>query len=139
MGALTRSISSEREAWTTVAVVARDRMDIESLLRTARVRVDAYDDAESFLLRGSARGLAFVIIDVALPGMSGLELLRRLRDEGHRVPVIVVATESDVPTAVSAMRAGATDFVERPLIEWAVLRQVETLLQGRSGGAEWPS
>ena len=139
MGALTRAMSSEREAWTTVAVVARDRMDIESLLRPAGVRVDAYDDAESFLLHGSTRGLAFVIVDIALPGMSGLELLRRLRGAGHRVPVIVVAVESDVPTAVSAMRAGATDFVERPLIEWAVLRRVETLLHGRSGGGERPS
>ena len=132
-------MSSERESWTTAAVVARDRTDIESLLGPAGVRVDGYDDAESFLLHGSARGLAFVIIDIALPGMSGLELLRRLRGAGHRVPVIVIAAESDVPTAVSAMRAGATDFVERPLIEWAVLRQVETLLQGRSGGDERPS
>jgi two-component system CheB/CheR fusion protein len=132
-------MSSEGEFWTTVAVVARDRTDIESLLRPAGVRVDGYDDAESFLLHGSARGLAFVIIDIALPGMSGLELLRRLRGAGHRVPVIVVAAEADVPTAVSAMRAGATDFVERPLTAWAVLRRVETLLHGRSGGGVRPS
>jgi FixJ family two-component response regulator len=139
MSTLTSPTSCNGDAPIAVAVVAGDRTDIESLLQPAGVRIEAYDDAESFLRHGSARTVAFAIIDVALPGMSGLDLLRRLRDAGLGMPVIVVAAESDVPTAVSAMRAGATDFIERPLVEWAVLRQVNAVLQSRGDGGSRPA
>jgi len=68
-------------------------------------------------------------VDLLLPGMSGLELLRRLRSAGNDVPVILLADESDVPTAVAAMREGATDFIEKPYVDVAVLKQVQKLLR----------
>jgi two-component system response regulator FixJ len=61
--------------------------------------------------------------------MSGLELLRRLRSSGNDVPVILLADESDVPTAVAAIREGATDFIEKPYVDVAVLKQVQKLLR----------
>ena len=64
--------------------------------------------------------MACLIVDLLLPGMSGLELLRRLRSAGNDVPVILLADESDVPTAVAAMREGATDFIEKPYVDVAV-------------------
>ena len=68
--------------------------------------------------------------------MSGLELLRRLRSNGNDVPVILLADESDVPTAVAAMREGATDFIEKPYVNVAILKQVQKLIrgQGTDGG-----
>ena len=63
--------------------------------------------------------------------MSGLELLRRLRSNGSDVPFMLLADESDVPTAVAAMREGATDFIEKPYVDVAVLRQVQKLLHVR--------
>ena len=65
--------------------------------------------------------------------MSGLELLRRLRSNGSDVPVILLADESDVPTAVAAMREGATDFIEKPYVSVAILKQVQKLLHGQGG------
>ena len=71
-----------------------------------------------------------------LPGMSGLELLRRLRSNGNDVPVIVLADESDVPTAVAAMREGAADFIEKPYANIAILKQVQKLVRGQGGSAK---
>ena len=75
--------------------------------------------------------MACLIVDLLLPGMSGLELLRRLRSAGNDVPVILLADESDGPTAVAAMREGATDFIEKPYVNIAILKQVQKLLGGK--------
>ncbi|MCK7492825.1 MAG: response regulator [Comamonadaceae bacterium] len=94
---------------------------------------------ESLPARGERpRELACLIVDLLLPGMSGLELLRRLRSAGNDVPVILLADESDVPTAVAAMREGATDFIEKPYVDVAVLKQVQKLLRGQSGSGAAP-
>jgi two-component system CheB/CheR fusion protein len=55
------------------------------------------------------------LIDAALPGMKGIELLQHLRQEGHLLPSIMITGRSDVSMAVSAMKAGATDFIEKPV------------------------
>ncbi len=112
--------------------VARSAM--ASMLSPTGVGVVGFDSAESYLLSGSARNFACLIVDLLLPGMSGLELLRRLRSNGSDVPVILLADESDVPTAVAAMREGATDFIEKPYVDAAVLRQVQKLLHGQADG-----
>ena len=77
--------------------------------------------------------MACLIVDLMLPGISGLELLRRLRSTGNDVPVILLADESDVPTAVAAMREGATDFIEKPYANVAILKQVQKLIRGQTG------
>ena len=109
--------------------VARDQL--RSLLRGVGVDVSTFDSAESFLLASGGKHVGCLIVDLLLPGMSGLEFLRRLRSAGNDVPVILLADESDVPTAVAAMREGATDFIEKPYGDVAVLRQVQKLLRGR--------
>src|SRR5688572_12530026 len=70
-----------------------------------------------------------IISEVALPDMSGLELLRKLRACAGQLPIILYAREADVPTAVAAMREGATDFIEKPAIALTVLRRVAQLLR----------
>jgi FixJ family two-component response regulator len=92
------------------------------------VDVATFDSAESYLLATNGRPMSCLIVDLLLPGMSGLELLRRLRTAGNDMPVILLADESDVPTAVAAMREGATDFIEKPYVSVAVLKQVQKLL-----------
>jgi FixJ family two-component response regulator len=127
------------EAPPKVGVVDSDpvaRAGIEALLHPVGVTVIAYETAEAYLQSaGTGPSLACLIVDLLLPGMSGLELLRRLRTLGSDVPVILLADESDVPTAVAAMREGATDFIEKPYLSVAVLKQVEKLLlQGKAPG-----
>ena len=105
------------------------RNGLRTLLHGMGVDVSTFDSAESFLLSANGRHLGCLIVDLLLPGMSGLELLRRLRSAGNDVPVILLADESDVPTAVAAMREGATDFIEKPYVDVAVLKQVQKLLR----------
>lgn len=107
--------------------VARD--GLRALLHGTGVDVLTFDSAESYLLAANGRHLGCLIVDLLLPGMSGLELLRRLRSAGNDVPVILLADESDVPTAVAAMREGASDFIEKPYVGVAVLKQVQKLLR----------
>jgi FixJ family two-component response regulator len=130
--------SAAQDAPPVVGVIDSDpvaRSTMKSMLLPVGVDVVEFDSAESYLLSGSARHLACLIVDLLLPGMSGLELLRRLRSNGSDVPVILLADESDVPTAVAAMREGATDFIEKPYVDAAVLRQVQKLLHAHGDGA----
>ena len=106
--------------------VAREAL--RSLLHGVGVDVSTFDSAESYLIAANGRQLACLIVDLLLPGMSGLEFLRRLRQSGNDTPVVLLADESDVPTAVAAMREGASDFIEKPYVNVAVLRQVQKLL-----------
>ena len=123
--------TAKQEAPPVVGVIDPDpvaRSGLRTLLRGLGVDVSTFDSAESYLLAANGRSLACLIVDLLLPGMSGLELLRRLRSAGNDVPVILLADESDVPTAVAAMREGATDFIEKPYVDVAVLKQVQKLL-----------
>ena len=106
---------------------ATDRRTLCSLLSTLDVDVKDFDSAESYLAeRGSAPGC--LITEVALPGMSGLDLLRLLRAAGMSPPIILLGEESDVRAAVTAMREGAIDFIEKPHVDMAILRRVAYLL-----------
>lgn len=117
-----------------VAVIeadATDRNALRSLLSTLDVDVVDYDSAESYLAsrNGDLSGPGCFITDVALPGMSGIELLRLLRaNYDAAVPVILLGEEADVPGAVNAMREGAVDFIEKPCVQIAILRRVTKLL-----------
>jgi FixJ family two-component response regulator len=121
-----------QEAPPVVGVIDPDpvaREGLRALLHGVGVDVSTFDSAESYLLASNGRHLACLIVDLLLPGMSGLEFLRRLRSSGNDTPIVLLADESDVPTAVAAMREGATDFIEKPYVNVAVLRQVQKLLR----------
>lgn len=114
----------------TVAVIeadARDRTALCSLLRTLDVDVKDYDSAESYLA-SHIDMLGCLITEVTLPGMSGLDLLRQLRSRGMTPPVILLGEEADVRAAVTAMREGAVDFIEKPRMDIAVVPRVAYLL-----------
>jgi FixJ family two-component response regulator len=126
-----QKMPAQQEAPPVVGVIDPDpvtRSGLRTLLHGLGIDVSTFDSAESYLLAQNGRHLACLIVDLLLPGMSGLELLRRLRSAGNDVPLILLADESDVPTAVAAMREGATDFIEKPYVDVAVLKQVQKLL-----------
>ncbi|HSN72663.1 MAG TPA: response regulator [Steroidobacteraceae bacterium] len=106
---------------------ARARDALRSLIATLDVDVSTFDTAEDYL--HAHRRANCLIAQIALPGMSGIDLLRRLRSGGDTLPVILLADESDVPTAVAAMREGASDFIEKPHADVAILRRVSQLLR----------
>ena len=90
--------------------------------------VEDYATCEAFLEAYRPGREACLVIDAYLPGMSGLELLQRLGDAGHRLPAIMITGNSDVPIAVQAMKAGASDFIEKPVGRDELLASVERAL-----------
>jgi two-component system response regulator FixJ len=105
---------------------ARDRHALRSLLSPLDAEIHDFDSAESYLAEHEVP--CCLIMEVALPGMSGLDLMRRLRTNGATPPIILLGEESDVSAAVTAMREGAVDFIEKPHLDIAILRRVAYLL-----------
>lgn len=123
------AVAAIRPVIAVIEADASDRRTLCRLLSTLDVDVQDFDSAESYLAAGGD-SLGCLISEVALPGMSGLDLLRLLRSADASPPVILLGEESDVPAAVSAMREGALDFIEKPHVNMAILRRVAYLLEG---------
>ncbi|HAZ61517.1 MAG TPA: hypothetical protein DCY89_08095 [Gammaproteobacteria bacterium] len=125
---------------------------LESMLRAYHLSVRTFPSAEGLLaaLGEAAAGVEVaeavtveseattaegapvcLITELGLPGMSGLELLERLRRRGSRLPVIVMANRTDVQAAVEVMRAGALDYLEKPFSQHRLLERVGEALCGR--------
>lgn len=105
------------------------RESLRALLDTLGLDACTFTSAEGFLnsLR-DADPPACLITELQLHGMSGMDLQRRLRDEGLNVPVIVLATDADVPTAVACMRLGAAHFMEKPIVGPDLAQRLRRLL-----------
>lgn len=100
------------------------RDSVAFLLETAEYQSRTYDSAAAFLDALATLEPGCVITDIRMPQMSGMELVRRLRDEGVSFPVIVITGHADVPLAVEAMKAGVVDFIEKPFGDEALLSAV---------------
>ncbi len=98
--------------------------------------VAGFPSGEAFL-RGFRPGIpACLLVDAALPGMSGIDLLERLRADGHNMPAIVITGQSDVPMAIRAMKAGASDFIEKPVERPGLLASIAHALEGSLNAAK---
>jgi two-component system CheB/CheR fusion protein len=114
---------------------AHIRTGIREVIEEAGCRVEDYPTCETFLEAYRPGAEACLLIDAYLPGMSGLDLIKRLADEGHHLPSIMITGNSDVPMAIAAMKAGASDFIEKPVGRVELLASVErALAQSRDSG-----
>jgi two-component system response regulator FixJ len=104
------------------------RRSLTFLLRTAGIASRAYDSALAFLADADNLAPGCVITDVRMPGMDGLELVRRMKENNFRHPAIVMTGHGDIPLAVEAMKAGATDFIEKPFKDEVLLSAVRAAL-----------
>jgi two-component system CheB/CheR fusion protein len=102
---------------------------IRSMLEGDGRTVEDYASCEAFLEAYHPGRRACLLIDAYLPGMKGLELLQRLREAGHSLPSIMITGNSDVPIAVQAMKAGASDFIEKPVGRDELLASIEHALE----------
>lgn len=109
------------------------RHALAALLGSLGISVRTYDNAEDLLAALDQVDVSMLVSELSLPGMSGIELLRRLRERGVRAPTILLSEDSDIPTAVDAIRAGAVDFIEKPFIDRVLLRRVKAALDGSAG------
>jgi two-component system response regulator FixJ len=106
------------------------------LLDTAGIAARAYDSAAAFLGEAPADQPACIVTDVRMPGITGTELLRRLKESGSRTPVIVMTGHGDIALAVEAMKLGAVDFIEKPFADEVLLGAVRSAIERRTSNAE---
>ena len=92
-------------------------------------QVATFDSAEAFLGRYDPKAIACLILDVRMPGMSGLQLQEELLARGSRLPVVFITGHGDVPMAVATMKKGAADFIEKPFEQQALKALVERMLE----------
>ena len=100
-----------------------------NLLKTLDVSVVTFQTAEAFLDTYTCRGPACLVLDLALPGIGGLQLQAELEKRELFIPVIIVTGYSDVASAVQCMKAGAVDYFEKPVQNHAFLESVRKALQ----------
>lgn len=104
------------------------RQSLAFLLEAVGMEVQTYESAVAFLEVAPTVKAGCVITDVRMPGLSGVELLRQLRERKLGIPVIVITGHGDVPLAVEAMKIGAMDFLEKPFDDEALLASVRSAL-----------
>ena len=107
------------------------RESLSFLLSTVGIATVAHDSAAAYLTDTRRNVSGCIVTDVRMPGISGIDLLRKLKADGSSVPVIVMTGHGDVPLAVEAMKLGAFDFLEKPFDDSALLASVRSALGHR--------
>ena len=105
------------------------REALRDLLRGDGRTVETYASSEAFLDTYRPGGEGCLLVDARMPGMGGLALLQRLKGEGSRLASIMITGQGDVPMAVEAMRAGAADFIEKPIRRDELFASIEHALE----------
>lgn len=121
------------EASSAQIVVIEDDVGVSEslvgLLRSMRFDVVAYASAAEFSAKGQLARVGCMILDVRLPGQSGIEFFEEVRAHGFHRPVIFMSGHADVPIAVRAMKAGAVEFLTKPVREQDLLDAIHTALK----------
>jgi FixJ family two-component response regulator len=120
-------ISMEEKARDPIAIVDDDesvREATNSLLRSNGFEAETFSSAEEFLNSPLRAKTGCVLLDIGLPGMSGLELQRCLAMESRRIPIIFITAHDDLEKRMGALRTGAIDFLSKPFSEEALLRAI---------------
>lgn len=108
------------------------RKSLQKLLKSVGYESRSFASAEEFLHAVDTLSPGCILLDVCMPGLSGLELQRVLRERRVEMPVIIISGHADVPMAVRAMKSGAADFIEKPCKTEELLVRVRDCLAGES-------
>ena len=120
---------------TEIFVVDDDetmRDTLSAMFAPEGCRVTCFAEGQSFLVAARARTPACILLDVNMPGRSGLDMLRELDAPHYPAPILIVSGQGDVPTAVNAIEGGALDFIEKPIEAAAVVARVREAIMA------WP-
>jgi FixJ family two-component response regulator len=104
------------------------REALANLISSVGYGVELYASAEEFLASTGASTAACLVLDLRMPGMGGLELLRRLTAEGRDTPVIVITAQGDDETRAESLAAGAVAFLNKPFKEETILSAINSAL-----------
>lgn len=114
------------------------RASLSFLLEMKDLPVRAYSSAPEFLEVAPTLASGCVVTDVRMPEMTGLDLVRRLKELAVKLPVIAITGHGDVPLAVEAMRAGVVDFIEKPFEDEVLLASIRKALESQSAEGAHP-
>jgi FixJ family two-component response regulator len=127
-GTVTGKISSQ-----IVAIVDDDRSvqsALKDLMESAGLSARSFGSAEEFLEWDERNQTACLVVDIRMPGMSGLELQAKLKAEGSGIPIIFVTAHADAKMKMKAMKAGAVEFLSKPFDDEVLLEKVRPALKG---------
>jgi FixJ family two-component response regulator len=120
------------EAGAMVFVVDDDvamRRSLENLIRSVGLRVEAFASAQEFLFTKREDVPGCLVLDVRLPGLSGLDLQKRMAESDIEVPIIFITGHGDIPMTVQAMKAGAVEFLPKPFRDQDLLDAIQQALE----------
>lgn len=126
-----RASETAKSPDATVFVVDDDpavRKSLRWLMESLHLRVETFESGQAFLEQYDSQRPGCLVLDVRMPGLSGLDLQERLRERGPHVPIIVMTAYGDVPMAVRAMKHGAIHFFEKPVSEQVLLDQIQAAI-----------
>jgi len=112
------------------------RDSLEFLLGSADFEVRLFESALDFLNEMPSLPFGCIVSDVRMPGMNGMDLLKQLKNDRARLPVVIMTGHGDVPLAVEAMKLGAIDFIEKPFEDDCLISMIETALKQATAGAK---
>jgi len=108
------------------------REGLQMLLKSIGLTVETFSSANDFLDQYQLEWPGCILVDIRMPGMSGIELQKKLNAMGAPIPVIVISGHADVPTAVRVIQEGAVDLLEKPISEQQLLDKVQSALNNES-------
>ena len=109
------------------------RDSLAFLLEVNGFQPEVFESASTFLGKTLNKAASCVVSDIRMPGMTGVELVRKLKSEGVPCPVILITGHGDVALAVEAMKAGAVDFIEKPFDDAVLLNAIRLAMETRPG------
>jgi len=116
----------------TVFIIDDDhsvRSSLSRLLRSEGIRNECFESAQAYEDRELHNGVGCILLDINMPGISGIELQARLLERGHDLPVVFLTGHGDVPSSVTALKRGALDYLTKPVDEADLLRAVRHALE----------
>jgi len=120
------------EADALVFVIDDDaamRRSLENLIRSVGLRVEAFASAQEFLSSNREDVPGCLVLDVRLPGLSGLDLQKRMTEADIEIPIIFITGHGDIPMSVQAMKAGAVEFLSKPFRDQELLDAIQQALE----------
>lgn len=105
------------------------REALSSLIRSVGLRIETFASAQDFLRHQRPDAAACLVLDVRMPGLSGLDLQRDLANAGERIPIIFITGHGDIPMTVRAMKAGAAEFLPKPFRDQDLLDAIRQAIE----------
>lgn len=121
-----------RQPDPVIAIVDDDpsaRKGVQRLIRSVGWKVETFASAQEFLARPQAGFPNCLVLDLQLPGLSGLELQNRIKEFELGVPIVFLTGHGDIPASVQAMKAGAVEFLTKPVDEQELLRAIQEAVE----------